>query len=152
MLENEFLRRLMVKLGVSEQQSKAIAAAPVQTPPSAQLSTANGVPVLQMQEGFDRAWRRIGLALDRTGFTVEDRDRSQGLYFVRYVSPGANKDKDGFFSKIFGSKDATPPLKYRIMVRSAGEASTVSVLNAAGTPEASTNAQSILRVLADDLK
>ncbi len=151
-LETEFLRRLMVKLGVSEQQSKAIAAAPVQTPPSAQLSNANGVPVLQMQEGFDRAWRRIGLALDRTGFTVEDRDRSQGVYFVRYVSPDANKDKDGFFSKLFSSKDATPPLKYRIMVRSAAEASTVSVLSATGTPEASTNAQSILRVLADDLQ
>ena len=151
-LETEFLRRLMVKLGVSEQQSKAIAAAPVQTPRSAQLSNVDGVPVLQMQEGFDRAWRRIGLALDRTGFTVEDRDRSQGVYFVRYVAPGTDKDKDGFFSKIFGGKAATPPLKYRIVVRSVAEASTVSVLNASGAPETSVNAQSILRVLADDLK
>ncbi|MBP6598241.1 MAG: outer membrane protein assembly factor BamC [Giesbergeria sp.] len=153
-LETEFLRRLMVKLGVSEQQSQAIAAAPISLPPSAQLSDANGVPVLQMQEGFDRAWRRVGLALDRTGFTVEDRDRRQGVYFVRYVSPSANKDNDGFFSKLFSSKDAVPPLKYRITVRSAGDAgsSTVSVLDAAGTPETSANAQSILRVLADDLK
>ena len=151
-LETEFLRRMMVKLGVSEQQSKAIAAAPVQTPPSAQLAKVDGVPVLQMQESFDRAWRRIGLALDRTGFTVEDRDRSQGVYFVRYVAPGTDKDKDGFFSKLFGGSAATPPLKYRIVVRSAGEASTVSVLNTTGTPETSVNAQSILRVLADDLK
>ena len=151
-LETEFLRRLMVKLGVSEQQSKAIAAAPVQVPPSAQLSNVDGVPVLQMQEGFDRAWRRVGLALDRTGFTVEDRDRSQGVYFVRYVPSATDKDKEGFFSKLFSSKAATAPLKYRIVVRSASEASTVSVLNDAGAPETSANAQSILRVLADDLK
>ena len=152
-LETEFLRRLMVKLGVSEVQSKAIAAAaPLQATAGAQLSSVNGVPVLQMQEGFDRAWRRVGVSLDRTGFTVEDRDRSQGVYFVRYVAPGTDKDKDGFFSKIFGGKAATPPLKYRIVVRSAADASTVSVLNATGVPETSTNAQSILRVLADDLK
>ena len=151
-LETEFLRRIMVKLGVSEQQSKAIAASPVQTPASAQLSSVEGVPVLQMHEGFDRAWRRIGVSLDRTGFTVEDRDRSQGVYFVRYVAPGTDTDKDGFFSKIFGSNTATPPLKYRIVVRSVAEASTVSVLNASGAPETSANAQSILRVLADDLK
>nr|WP_216842414.1 outer membrane protein assembly factor BamC [Acidovorax sp. SRB_14] len=151
-LETEFLRRLMVKLGVSEEQSKAIAAAPVQLPPSARMATVAGAPVLQLDEGFDRAWRRIGLALDRTGFTVEDRDRSQGVYFVRYVAPGTDKEKEGFFSKLFGSKGATPPLKYRVVVRSEGNASTVSVLNAAGAPETSANAQSIVRVLAADLK
>nr|WP_205763802.1 outer membrane protein assembly factor BamC [Acidovorax sp. SRB_24] len=151
-LETEFLRRLMVKLGVSEEQSKAIAAAPVQLPPSARIASVGGAPVLQLDEGFDRAWRRIGLALDRTGFTVEDRDRSQGVYFVRYVAPGTDKEKEGFFSKLFGSKGATPPLKYRVVVRSEGNASTVSVLNAAGAPETSANAQSIVRVLAADLK
>ncbi len=151
-LETEFLRRLMVKLGVSEEQSKAIAAAPVQLPPSARIATVGGAPVLQLDEGFDRAWRRVGLALDRTGFTVEDRDRSQGVYFVRYVAPGTDKEKEGFLSKLFGAKGATPPLKYRVVVRSEGNASTVSVLNAAGAPETSANAQSIVRVLADDLK
>ena len=151
-LETEFLRRLMVKLGVTEEQSKAIAAAPVQLPPSARIASVAGAPVLQLDEGFDRAWRRVGLALDRTGFTVEDRDRSQGVYFVRYVAPGTDKDKEGFFGKLFGSKAATPPLKYRITVRSEGSVSTVSVLNSAGAPETSANAQSIVRVLADDLK
>ena len=151
-LETEFLRRLMVALGVSEEQSKAIAAVPVQLPPSARIATVNGAPALQLDEGFDRAWRRVGLALDRTGFTVEDRDRSSGVYFVRYVAPSGNK-KEGFFSKIFGgSKDAVPPLQYRIAVRSDGSASTVTVQNASGAPESSANAQNIVRVLADDLK
>jgi outer membrane protein assembly factor BamC len=55
-----------------------------------------------MDEGFDRAWRRVGLALDRTGFTVEDRNRNDGLYFVRYVAPGTDKKEPGFLGKLFG--------------------------------------------------
>ncbi len=151
-LETEFLRRLMVKLGVSEEQSKAAAAAPVPSAPSARMATVDNVPVVQLDEGFDRAWRRVGVSLDRTGFTVEDRDRSQGVYFVRYVAPTEKKEQ-GFFSKLFSrSPDAVPPLKYRIVVRSEGNRSTVSVLNTAGAPETSANAQRIVRVLADDLK
>ncbi len=152
-LETEFLRRLMVKLGVSQEQSKAIAATPAPRAPSARIASVNNVPVVQMDEGFDRAWRRVGLALDRTGFTVEDRNRNEGTYFVRYVAPNANKKDPGFFGKLFsGSSAATPPLKYRIVVRSQGEASTVSVLNEAGAPESSANAERIVRVIADDLK
>ncbi len=155
-LETEFLRRLMVKLGVSQEQSKAVVAAAATNataPQAARMETVNGVPVVQLAEGFDRAWRRVGLALDRTGFTVEDRDRNEGTYFVRYVAPDANKKEPGFFGKLFsGSTPATPPLKYRIVVRSQGEASTVSVLNEAGAPESSANAERIVRVIVDDLK
>ena len=151
-LETEFLRRLMVKLGVSEEQSRAVANAPVQVAPAARLATVAGAPAVQLDEPFDRAWRRVGLTLDRTGFTVEDRDRSQGVYFVRYVPPTDKKDK-GFFSKLFSSSsDGVAPLKYRIVVRTQGNVSTVSVLNAAGAPESSENAQRIVRVLVDDLK
>ena len=153
-LETEFLRRLMVKLGVSQEQSKAIAAtAPTQRAQAAHMATVDNRPVVQLDEGFDRAWRRVGLALDRTGFTVEDRNRNEGTYFVRYVAPNADKKEPGFFGKLFsGSSPATPPLKYRIVVRSQGESSTVSVLNEAGAPESSANAERIVRVIADDLK
>ncbi|WP_096698906.1 outer membrane protein assembly factor BamC [Polaromonas sp. AER18D-145] len=151
-LEAEFLRRLMVKLGVSQEQSKAlIATGPARQ--SARVANVNNMPVVQIDEGFERAWRRVGLALDRTGFTVEDRDRAQGTYFVRYVEPTGDKKEPGFFSKLFSSSSAGPaPLKYRIAVRSQGEATTVSVLNAQGNPEASANAQRIVQVIADDLK
>ncbi len=100
----------------------------------ARLATVNGAPVVQLNEGFDRAWRRVGLALDRTGFTVEDRNRNEGLYFVRYVAPNPEKKEPGFFGKIFGSSDAAPPLKYRIRVQAEGNTSTVSVLNETGAP------------------
>jgi outer membrane protein assembly factor BamC len=151
-LETEFLRRLMVKLGVTQEQSKALIATGG-TRQGARVATVNNLPVVQIDEGFERAWRRVGLALDRTGFTVEDRDRSQGTYFVRYVEPTADKKEPGFFSKLFSSSTAAAaPLKYRIAVRSEGEATTVSVLNAQGSPESSANAQRIVQVIADDLK
>ena len=151
-LETEFLRRMMVKLGVSQEQVKAVAASSAPRPPVARAASVSGIPVVQIDEGFDRAWRRVGLALDRTGFTVEDRDRNQGLYFVRYVEPKDDQKERGFFGKLFGSDKAVPPLKYRIVVRSQGEATTVSVLNATGAPESSATAERIVRVLVDDLK
>lgn len=151
-LEAEFLRRMMVKLGVTQEQSRALVAAGAAKQTS-RIATVNNVPVVQIDEGFERAWRRVGLALDRTGFTVEDRDRSQGTYFVRYVEPTTNKAEPGFFSKLFsGSPAAVPPLKYRIAVKSQGESTTVSVLNAQGAAESSANAQRIVQVIADDLK
>jgi outer membrane protein assembly factor BamC len=146
-LEAEFLRRLMVKLGVSQEQSKALVANSV-SKSIATVATANGVPVVQIGENFDRAWRRVGLALDRTGFTVE-----QGIYFVRYVAPDAESSEPGFFSKIFsGASKANEPSKYQIAVRSQGDATVVSVLNALGAPETSANAQRIVKVIADDIK
>ena len=150
-LEAEFLRRLMVKLGATQEQSRALIAAGGAKATS-RVATVNNMPVVQIDEGFDRSWRRVGLALDRTGFTVEDRDRSQGTYFVRYVEP-TDKKEPGFFGKLFSGSSNTPaPLKYRIALRAQGESTTVSVLNAAGAPESSANAQRIVQVIADDLK
>ncbi|RZL63747.1 MAG: outer membrane protein assembly factor BamC [Variovorax sp.] len=151
-LETEFLRRLMVRLGVSQEQSKALAAttAPVQT---ARVATVGNQPVVQISEGFERAWRRVGLALDRTGFTVEDRDRAAGTYFVRYVTPNTDRKEQGFLGKLFSrSPKAAAPNKYRILVKSQGEATTVSVLSESGAAESSANAQRIVQVIADDLK
>jgi len=153
-LEAEFLRRLMVKLGVGEEQSKVLVAAGV-VKETTQVSTVNDQPVVQLADGFDRAWRRVGLSLDRTNFTVEDRDRSKGLYFVRYVAPNADKETEepGFFSKLFSKSKPDPqPLKFRISVVSQGNASTVSVQNADGTAAAVADAQRIIKVLSEDLK
>lgn len=153
-LEAEFLRRLMVKLGVSEEQSKVLVAAGV-VKDTTQVATVGGQPVVQLADGFDRAWRRVGLSLDRTNFTVEDRDRSKGLYFVRYVAPNTDMEKNepGFFSKLFSkSKPDAQPLKFRVAVVSQGDATTVSVQNADGTAAAVADAQRIIKVLAEDLK
>ncbi|MEJ7931249.1 outer membrane protein assembly factor BamC [Ramlibacter sp. AN1015] len=151
-LETEMLRRLMVKLGVNDEQSKAIVASG-STQPAARVSKAGETPVVLLDEGFERAWRRVGLTLDRTGFTVEDRDRSKGLYYVRYVEPNPDRQERGFLGRIFNrAEQAAPPLKYRIALRSEGNSTTVSVLDPSGTPAAPATAQRIVQVIADDLK
>jgi outer membrane protein assembly factor BamC len=84
-LDAELLRRLMVKLGVEEQKSKSILAQSV-TPKRAEVvKETDGSATLMLNDAFDRAWRRVGLALDRVGFVIEDKDRSNGLFFVRYA-------------------------------------------------------------------
>lgn len=151
-LEAEFLSRLMIKLGATQEQSKAVVSAGVGKS-SSRVTVINGQPVIQVDENFDRAWRRVGLSLDRTSFTVEDRDRSQGIYFVRYVEPGTDKAEPGFLTSLFSSSKANAaPLKYRIALVSQGSATTVSVQNASGVAETSANAQRILKVIADDLQ
>lgn len=151
-LEAEFLRRLMVKLGVTKEQSKALLAAETVSKNSL-VTMVGGQPALQINDGFDRAWRRVGLSLDRTGFTVEDRDRSQGVYFVRYVEPATAKPEAGFLDKIFGSAKAeTSPLKYRIKIVAQGNSTTVTVQDSTGAPDNSSSAQRIIKIIADDLK
>jgi outer membrane protein assembly factor BamC len=151
-LEAEFLSRLMIKLGVSADQTKPVLLAQAAPANKTALITKGDASFLTVPDSFDVAWRRVGVALDRTGFTVEDRDRAQGVYFVRYVDT-ATKEEKGFFSKIFSaSRPETGPVKYRLSVRNAGTATEVSVQNAAGQVENSPVTQRILKLLADDLR
>lgn len=157
-LEAEMLSRLMVRLGATAQSAEAAkaaaaapGAAPSVAPAQAQAGEAGTVIVL---DGFERAWRRVGLALDRSGFTVEDRDRTQGLYFVRYVDPArAARSEPGFLSRIFGgSKPATAPGQYRIKVAGQGAQSLVTVLDAQGQPVRGETGQRIANVLLEQLR
>jgi outer membrane protein assembly factor BamC len=161
-LEIEFLRRLMMKFGGQSlsndantaQSSKATGGASVSgMAMDVTLTKIGNQPAIEIKDGFDRAWRRVGVAIDRTGFTVEDRDRGQGVFFVRYAPLGTQNKEPGFFAKIFSSEKATPTLaKYRIAVTSKGDVSTVVVLAADGLPETSDNAQKIIKLLADEIK
>lgn len=151
-LEAEFLSRLMLKLGASPTQAKEILATPTAKIGS-RVTEVGGQSVVQIDDGFDRAWRRVGLSLDRTGFTVEDRDRSKGVYFVRYVEPTTGKSEPGFLGKLFSfSKPDATPLKFRISVVSQEKTTLVAVQNANGQPDRSDNAQRILKVIAEDLR
>jgi outer membrane protein assembly factor BamC len=151
-LEAEFLSRLMVKLGVSADQAKAGITQQEIAASKTSLVNKSDATALNIPDSFDVAWRRVGLALDRTGFTVEDRDRAQGVYFVRYVDTAAKEEK-GFFSKMFSkSSPEAGPVKYRIAVRKTDTATEVTVQDATGKTENSPVAQRILKLLADDLR
>ena len=156
-LEAELLSRLMVRLGVKEETAKAVVAAAPAPPARARILEGQPGAVLQVDDNFERAWRRVGLALDRGGFTVEDRDRAQGLYFVRYVDPAKTMKSDsGFLNKLFsfGAKDDAGggPARYRVAVKGDGERSTVAVLSSQGAPEGSEVGKRIVALLVEDLK
>ena len=158
-LEAEFLKRLMVKLGSEEQRSRAQLAARGEREERAKIVTAaGGAATLNVNEPFDRAWRRVGLALDRVGFTVEDRDRSKGIYFVRYVDPtkdGGTKSGGGFLSKLAFWRSADEPAKaeqYRVTVQAASDTTEVQVLNKDGAPDPGAASKRILSLLLDQLK
>jgi len=155
-LEAEMLQRMLVRLGVKEEVAKSTVASPVALPAHARVVEGQTAATLTVDDSFDRAWRRVGLALDRSGFTVEDRDRAQGVYFVRYVDPAqAGKDEPGFLSRLFtfGKKDdAGGPVKYRVQVKGQGDLSTVTVLNAQGQPENGEAGKRIVNLLVEDLK
>lgn len=158
-LEAEFLSRLMVRVGSDQERAKTMVASSA-TPQQMQARLIKGETgsLVEVDEGFDRLWRRVGLSLDRVGFTVEDRDRSKGLYYVRYVDQDREaKDKageKGFFSKMFSSKDDKDKTaqRYRILVRQAGDKSQVMVLNNDGQPENSAIADKILNLLYAQLR
>jgi len=156
-LEAEFLRRLMVRFGVDNEQARVqIAAAKIE--PRAKLNRGSEGSLLALNDQFDRAWRRVGLALDRVGFTVEDRDRSKGLYFVRYIDPDADlktTEERGWLSKLkFWSSSPNKQSKeqYRILVQGGDVGAEVRVLDKEGTREQSDTANRILSLLYDQLK
>jgi outer membrane protein assembly factor BamC len=167
-LEAEMLSRIMVKLGGGETKVTA-ASAPlpgrrgVTPPPSNEPRNAvlenSGAGPLTVNDSFDRAWRRVGLALDRVGFTVEDRDRSKGLFFVRYIDPEVDLkttgQKEGFLDKMMFWKSAPKSAQpqYRIHVADAGASmSQVQVQDSKGSPEASSTGKKILGLLFEQLK
>ncbi|QYY32669.1 MULTISPECIES: outer membrane protein assembly factor BamC [Cupriavidus] len=175
-LEAEFLSRLAQRLGVQKEQANQMAKNPTPVGNAAAagaaaeatgaavagdaasaasksyLSQVNGSPALQIPEPFDRAWRSVGLSLDRVNFTVEDRDRAQGLYYVRYVDPRTNVDSRGFFSKLFTKPDDPKTAKkYRVALKGTGSGTLVTVLNDAGQPENGEVGKRILSLLDEQL-
>ena len=154
-LEAEMLRRIMVRLGVPDERAKTQVTTAKQ-PDRATLQRSGDGGTLALNEQFDRAWRRVGLALDRVGFTVEDRDRSKGVYFVRYIDPQIDNrtaDDKGWLSrfKFWGGTDKKAE-QYRVVVKDMGERAEVNVLNKDGAREQSATASRILTLLHDQLK
>lgn len=165
-LEAELLQRLAQRFVPAQGQATAVAAGaagagaavPVKTVPEvARLlpADASNPARVSIDEPFDRAWRRVGLALDRGGFTVEDRDRARGLYFVRYLDPEVEqkqRDRQGFLSKMFGGDAKVEAQQFRVLVAAAGERTVVTVQDREGKPDASPTSNKILAQINDQLR
>lgn len=114
----------------------------------------SGAPYLALEDTVESAWRRTGLALERTGFTIEERDEARRLFVVRYMPPVEKDEDGGFFDWLFGRDDdeRTAPaggFRYQVSIVGAGETeSRITVLNDAGEPESGATAERILSLLA----
>jgi len=156
-LETEMLQRLVAHLGGQETVAKAMPRATPSTaeepaPANATLTRDGDGVSLALQDSLDRAWRRVGLSLDRIGFTVEDRDRSKGIYYVRYIDPEAQGKKKGMFSRWFSDDDKQPPNQYQVHLKPAESGTEVEVLDKNGVPEGSKTGERILGLLYEQLK
>ena len=159
-IEAEFLERLMLAFGAPAPQAAQAVTAMSNTPDRARIEKVDGQSKLVIDDAFDRAWRRVGLALDRTGFTVVDRDRSKGLYFVRYSNPDLEKQKkdEGWFKtameklQFWKTDKPETPEQYRVVVTQTDPTSLVTVQDPSGVADHSPNGEKILALLKDQLK
>lgn len=154
-LEAEMLKRLMVHLGIQKDRAQRVVAQRKEPNKlQAQLvDTGADGRALVLDEPFSRAWRYTGLALDRVGFTVQDRDREQGLYYVHYEDPTQGTEDKGFLSKLaFWRDDKKPETTYQVAVQADGDRSRVQVRSKEGQPLDSDTAKRILNLLYEELK
>lgn len=156
-LEAEMLRRLMVHLGVAEEVATARIAAGQEVEQSrARLSTNAEGSALLIDEGFARAWRLAGLALDRVGFTVQDRNRDAGVYYVRYSDPEAGQGEDKSWWSSLWQDDERPvaaDLVYQVQVKASGDNQTrVTVHDDAGRTLDTTVSKRILTLMHEQLR
>jgi len=181
-LDAELLRRMMVKLGLDEQKADQVMTQVASDKRADVVKEADQSVTLKLNEPFDRAWRRVGLALDRIGFVTEDKNRSEGIFYVRYADTDAEdpiKQKKGLLERLkFWSSDddekaATPAevkgdktkfwkgtsdgdkssKQYHIQVlENADDTTDVYVLTPENKRNTSTTANRIISLLYDQLK
>lgn len=155
-LELEMLRRMMVAFGATEDQATVAAAAPAAPDKARLVSGTDGAQLLTVDDVADRVWRQVGLALDRVGMVVEDRDRAKSTYFVRYISDSDVGKKDsGWFSWLAfwrSSDKKSDTDQFRIVVQPDGQKTTVRVQDKAGAPASAASSKQILTLLYNQLK
>jgi outer membrane protein assembly factor BamC len=152
-LESLMLKRMMIYLGVQPAEAEEIVAtAEPQRARADLVQQDSGAAALVIHSEFTKAWRDVGIVLDRVGFVVEDRNREEGLYYVRYSDPLKRSD-EGFLSRLaFWSDDDQSVDHFRIKLNDDGADTRVVVQNAEGEAEVSATAVRILNVLHDELK
>jgi outer membrane protein assembly factor BamC len=154
-LNAAMLARLMVYLGENQQNAaQQLKQATNDTGPAATSDITHNQASLTLAETFDRAWRRVGVALDSARFTVEDRNRDQGDYYIRYLDTdnGQQIEQQTIFGRMFGTHNSADPLKLRVHVAQQGSGSEITVQDDSGKQLTNATADRILTVLATNLK
>lgn len=155
-LEAEMLNRVMVYFGVEgEKAERQLAKSDEQESRAELIKDSQGDSSIVMEEDFARAWRLTGLALDRVGFAVEDRDRSRGLFYVRYSDPYVTgKEEEGLLDKLafWSSDEPEDKTQYLVYLQGGAGSTRIVVLDKDGQPERNATATRILTLLHEQLQ
>lgn len=139
-MEAIMLQKLMVRFGGSEVQAAVAVSGSVPASGTASVAAVggdgkaslvevfDGSKVLVLNDAFDKAWRRVGLALEQAGMAVEDKDRAKGIYFLRSTQPERSWTDDLMFWK----DDTTSNRRYRVNVKDGGSSCDVMVTDQDG--------------------
>ena len=152
-LNAAMLARMMVYLGTDVQTASGLVAQAEKVDTRPSVEAVPDRTALVLAESFDRAWRRVGVAIDSAGFSVEDRDRSQGDYYIRYLDAdlGEKIEQQNFFGRLFGGRNTAEPVSYRIHIQEQGGSSLVTVRDSNGVVQEDDTAKRILAVLVDNM-
>jgi outer membrane protein assembly factor BamC len=156
-IEAAMLRSLMVHLGVTQEQAEQTIAQARESEPRSRLIKTQDSTTLYIHEAYPRAWRLTGVALDRVGFAVEDRDRSSGIYYVRYNQLKSDKEESGgFFSKLAFWRDDEEEIddkvQYQVKLSDLNDETRVQVRDDAGNIDNSKVAQRILTLISEQIR
>ena len=110
--------------------------APIASAPTAESSvtleeTSSGYLTLVLSSPAGAAWNRLDLELQDMGFSIEQRDRAQLRFVVRYDDPSKIADKSWFQALAFWKDDVSAPAEdIFVVLTPAGSQTHVNVLDA----------------------
>lgn len=162
-LEAVFLSRFLVRLGVDEatvaQNARKLEASA--NPVASSKVRSEGGDII-LADSFERSWRRVGLALERQGLAIVDRDRSMGVYFVSPVQDEALKATENSSGGILSSlafwqdkEKAAEPLREQLRIElkpADAEQTRISIRNSQGTPLSAKQLQALQQKLLNELQ
>lgn len=150
-LEAESMKQLMVFLGAEQEKAGGKLAAPIEIERRATLGTdSQGLSNVHIDEDFARVWRRVELALDRLDYSIEDRDRSRGEFFV--IAQDTLEDlnegkKKSWWSRLFSRSSDDKAHEFRVVLKDEGAATNIYVRDRAGEKIDNTLAEPVLKKL-----
>jgi outer membrane protein assembly factor BamC len=157
-LEAEMLNRLLVFLTTGEATGTVARAEETDFERTGQVDLVerDGRLVLAVWGEPDALWRRLGLALDRTGLMIDDQDRRAGTYFVTFRPDIAEAgEQPGFMRRMFSLGRAThrrADERYQVRMLADGRDLQIVALSIDGEPLRTADERFVLELIQPQLR
>ena len=89
---------------VSQFSGTSLAAQNLNEMKKAKIFVENGQTTIELNLNFDRAWSSVTKAMDASNVVTNDKDRSNGIFYVSYAD---NEEEKGIFSFLNFNRDNT---------------------------------------------